>query len=44
VALHATAAAPAVLGGSAAALTVGVLAWRRRAAAEPGDDSREMGS
>jgi signal peptidase I len=44
VALHATAAAPAVLGGSATALTVGVLAWRRRAAAEPGDDSREMGS
>jgi len=44
VALHATAAAPAVLGGSAAALTVGVLAWRRRQAPEPGDDSREMGS
>jgi signal peptidase I len=43
-ALHATAAAPAVLGGSAAALTVGVLAWRRRQAPEPGDDSREMGS
>ena len=43
VALHATAAAPAVLGGSAAALTVGVLAWRRRQAPEPGDDSREMG-
>jgi len=43
VALHATAAAPAVLGGSAAALTVGVLAWRRRGAPEPGDDSREMG-
>ena len=44
VALHATAAAPAVLGGSAASLTVGVLAWRRRRAPEPGDDSREMGS
>ena len=44
VALHATAAAPAVLGGSAAALTVGVLAWRRRRAPEPGDDSRETGS
>lgn len=44
VALHATAAAPAVLGGSAAALTFGVLAWRRRRAPEPGDDSREMGS
>jgi signal peptidase I len=44
VALHATAAAPAVLGGSAAALTVGVLAWRRRRAPEPSDDSREMGS
>jgi signal peptidase I len=44
VALHATAAAPAVLGGSAAALTVGVLAWRRRQSPEPGDDSREMGS
>jgi signal peptidase I len=43
VALHATAAAPAVLGGSAAALTVGVLAWRRRRAPEPGDDSRETG-
>jgi signal peptidase I len=43
-ALHATAAAPAALGGSAAALTVGVLAWRRRRAAEPGDDSRETGS
>lgn len=44
VALHATAAAPAVLGGSAAALTVGVLAWRRRRAPEPDDDSREMAS
>jgi signal peptidase I len=44
VALHATAAAPAVLGGTAAALTVGVLAWRRRRAPELGDDSREMGS
>jgi signal peptidase I len=44
VALHATAAAPAVLSGSAAALTVGVLAWRRRREPEPGDDSREMGS
>jgi len=44
VALHATAAAPAVLGGSAAALTVGVLAWRRRRGPEPGDDSRETGS
>lgn len=44
VALHASAAAPAVLGGSAAALTVGVLAWRRRRAPEPGDDPREMGS
>ena len=44
VALHATAAAPAVLSGTAAALTVGVLAWRRRRAPEPGDDSREMGS
>lgn len=45
VALHATAAAPAVLGGTAAALTVGVLAWRRRRRApELGDDSREMGS
>jgi signal peptidase I len=44
VALHATAAAPAVLGGTAGALTVGVLAWRRRRAPELGDDSREMGS
>ncbi|MGH3267872.1 MAG: signal peptidase I [Trebonia sp.] len=44
VALHATAAAPAVLGGTAAALTVGVLVWRRRRAPELGDDSREMGS
>jgi signal peptidase I len=44
VALHATAAAPAVLGGTAAALTIGVLGWRRRRAPEPGDDSREMGS
>src|ERR1700733_11673393 len=44
VALHATAAAPAVLGGTAAALTVGVLAWRRRRTPELGDDSREMGS
>lgn len=44
VALHATAAAPAVLGGSAAALTFGVLAWRRRRTPEPGDDSREMAS
>ncbi len=44
VALHATAAAPAVLGGTAAALTVGVLGWRRRRSPEPGDDSREMGS
>jgi hypothetical protein len=32
------------LGGTAAALTVGVLAWRRRRAPELGDDSREMGS
>jgi len=44
VALHVTAAAPAVVGGTAAALTVGVLAWRRRRAPELGDDSREMGS
>jgi signal peptidase I len=43
-ALHATAAAPAVLGGTAAALTVGVLAWRRRREPELGDDSREIGS
>ena len=43
-ALHAAAAAPAVLGGSAAALTVGVLAWRRRREPELGDDSRENGS
>jgi signal peptidase I len=44
MAWHATAAAPAVLGGTAGALTVGVLAWRRRRAPELGDDSREMGS
>jgi len=43
-ALHATAAAPAVLGGTAAVFTVGALAWRRRRAPEPGDDSRETGS
>lgn len=43
-ALNAAAAAPAVLGGTAAALTVGVLAWRRRREPEPGDDSREIGS
>jgi signal peptidase I len=42
-ALQAAAAAPAVLGGTAAALTVGVLAWRRREP-EPGDDSGEIGS
>jgi signal peptidase I len=44
VALHATAAAPAVVGGTTAALSVGVLALRRRRAPELGDDSREMGS
>ena len=43
-ALHATAAAPAALSGTAAALTVGALAWRRRRAPEPDDDSREMSS
>ena len=45
VALHATAEAPAVLGVTAAALTAGVLGWRRRRAPEQlGDNSREMGS
>jgi len=43
VALHATAAAPAALGGTAAALTIGVLTWRRRRAPEPGDVSQENG-
>ena len=43
-ALRAATAAPAVLGGTAAALTVGALAWRRRREPELGGDSREKGS
>ena len=42
-ALDAAAAAPAVAGGTAAALTVGVLAWRRRSLAMRAITHRESG-